>query len=80
MPPFSLSNRVALVTGSSTGLGKATAACLGKAGAKVALNYANNKARADVALAELRDAGITAELFQADVTKRSRDRPHDHGD
>ena len=68
MPPFSLANRVALVTGSSTGLGKATAACLGKAGAKVALNYANNRSRADTALAELREAGITAELFQADVT------------
>ena len=71
MPPFSLANRVALITGSSTGLGKATAACLGKAGAKVALNYANNKPRADVALAELRNAGITAELFQADVTNET---------
>ena len=68
MPPFTLANRVALVTGSSTGLGKATAACLGKAGAKVAVNYANNRSRADAALAELRGDGITAELFQADVT------------
>ena len=68
MPPFSLANRVALVTGSSTGLGKATAACLGQAGAKIAVNFANNRGRADKALAELRDAGITAELFQADVT------------
>jgi len=68
MPPFSLANRVALVTGSSTGLGKATAACLGQAGAQVALNYANNRARADAALAELREVGVTAELFQADVT------------
>ena len=67
-PPFSLTNQVALVTGSSTGLGKATAACLGRAGAKVALNYANNQARADAALAELHEAGITAELFRADVT------------
>lgn len=46
MSPFTLENRVALVTGSSTGLGKETAACLGRAGAKIAINYANNKKRA----------------------------------
>jgi 3-oxoacyl-[acyl-carrier protein] reductase len=65
---FSLAGRVALVTGSSTGLGKAMARCLGLAGAKVAVNYANSRSRADAALGELRAAGITAELFQADVT------------
>jgi 3-oxoacyl-[acyl-carrier protein] reductase len=68
---FSLAGRVALVTGSSTGLGKATAKCLGMAGAKVAVNYANSRARADETLAELRAAGINAELFQADVTSES---------
>ena len=68
---FSLAGRVALVTGSSTGLGKATARCLGMAGAKVAVNFSSSRARADETLAELRDAGITAELFQADVTSES---------
>jgi 3-oxoacyl-[acyl-carrier protein] reductase len=67
-PIFSLAGRVALVTGSSTGLGLATASCLGRAGAKVAVNYANNQARADRALAELEAAGVTARLFRADVT------------
>jgi 3-oxoacyl-[acyl-carrier protein] reductase len=66
-PCFSLAGRVALVTGSSTGLGKGIAACLGRAGAKVAVNYANNAARADQALGELRAAGVTAELFRANV-------------
>ena len=65
---YSLAGRVALVTGSSTGLGKATAKCLGLAGAKVAVNYANSRVRADETLAELRAAGVSAELFQADVT------------
>lgn len=65
---FSLTGRTALVTGSSTGLGLATAKCLGLAGAKVAINYANSKPRADEALAGLRSAGITAEVFPADVT------------
>ena len=69
MSPFTLENRVALVTGSSTGLGKETAACLGRAGAKVALNYANNKKRAESALAEFHAMGITAELFPANITQ-----------
>ena len=60
--PFSLAGRVALVTGSSTGLGKATARCLGRAGAKVAVNYANSASRGDATLAELRAEGIEAEI------------------
>jgi 3-oxoacyl-[acyl-carrier protein] reductase len=67
-PCFSLAGRVALVTGSTTGLGLAMAKCLGLAGAKVAINYANSKPRADAALAELTAAGITAGTFPADVT------------
>jgi len=67
-PPFSLAGRTALVTGSSTGLGLATARCLGLAGAKVAINYANSRPRADEALAGLLAAGITAAAFPADVT------------
>ncbi|NCY01910.1 MAG: SDR family oxidoreductase [Planctomycetia bacterium] len=66
--PFSLAGRVALVTGSSTGLGRATAKCLGLAGAKVAVNCANARARGEEAVAECRAAGIDAALFQADVT------------
>ena len=69
--PFSLAGRVALVTGSSTGLGKAMAKCLGLAGAKVAMNYANSQPRAEAALAELAAAGITAKLLQADVTSEA---------
>ena len=69
--PFSLAGRVALVTGSSTGLGKAMARCLGLAGAKVAMNYANSTARAEAALAELESAGVAAKLFRADVTSEA---------
>ncbi len=66
--PFSLAGRVALVTGSSTGLGKATARCLGRAGAKVAVNYANSASRGEATLADLRAEGIKAEIFRGDVT------------
>lgn len=64
---FDLTGRVALVTGSTTGLGKAMAIALGKAGAKVALNYANNQARAEKALAEFKAAGCEGALFRASV-------------
>ena len=67
-PPFSLAGRVALVTGSSTGLGLAMARCLGLAGARVAVNYANARPRAEKAVAGLRADGVDAELFQANVT------------
>jgi len=64
---FDLTGRVALVTGSTTGLGKAMAIALGKAGAKVALNYANNQARAEKALAEFKAAGCEGALFRGSV-------------
>ena len=64
---FSLSGHVALITGSSTGLGKGTAMVLGKAGAKIAVNYANNVARAEATLKELGDAGIECILTRANV-------------
>ena len=67
-PSFSLQNRVALVTGSSTGLGKAMARALGQAGAKVAINYQNNAARADATFAEFQAANIQSMLVRGDVT------------
>lgn len=65
MTPFSLAGRVALVTGSSTGLGKATARSLGLAGAKVVINYARNAARAEQTLKELQAEGIECQLLRA---------------
>ncbi len=65
---FSLKNRVAWVTGSSTGLGKAMAIEIGKAGAKVALNYANNDARAEATFAEFKAAGGEGILVKGDAT------------
>ena len=64
---FSLSGRTALVTGSSTGLGKGIAQAFGQAGAQVAINFYNNSKRAEKTAAELKEQGITCELFQANV-------------
>ena len=65
---FSLQGRVALVTGSSTGLGKAMAIALGRAGAKVAMNFQNNAVRAKRAFAEFEAAGCAGMMVRGDVT------------
>ncbi|MDP7267137.1 MAG: SDR family oxidoreductase [Pirellulales bacterium] len=65
---FSLDGHVALVTGSTTGLGKITAQHLATAGAKIVVNYANNKERAARAFDELQATGGQSMLVQADVT------------
>jgi 3-oxoacyl-[acyl-carrier protein] reductase len=64
---FSLQHRVALVTGSTTGLGKVMAHALGQAGAQVAVNFANDRKRAQKAFDEFRAAGHKGGLFQASV-------------
>ncbi|MCA9147742.1 MAG: SDR family oxidoreductase [Planctomycetales bacterium] len=69
---FSLEGHVALVTGSSTGLGKGIARVLGAAGAKVVLNYANNVARAEQAREELAAEQIDCLLHRADVTNEGQ--------
>jgi 3-oxoacyl-[acyl-carrier protein] reductase len=69
--PFSLAGRVALVTGSTTGLGKAMAIALGRAGAKVAINYQHNTARAEQAFAEFKAAGCDGLLVRGDVSSET---------
>jgi 3-oxoacyl-[acyl-carrier protein] reductase len=64
---FSLRGCVALVTGSTTGLGKAIAMAIGAAGARVAMNYANNSERAERAFAEFQSAGYEGKLFRANI-------------
>ncbi len=65
---FSLANHVALVTGSSTGLGKATAFALAKAGAAVAINYQRNQARAEKVFDEFDKQGLRGMLVRGDVS------------
>jgi NAD(P)-dependent dehydrogenase (short-subunit alcohol dehydrogenase family) len=62
-----LSGRVALVTGSSHGLGAAIAHSLGKRGAKVAVNYFASPDKAERVAHGIRVAGGEAEIFRADV-------------
>ena len=64
---FSLEGRTALVTGSTTGLGLAIAKSLGAAGAKVALNYFNDRDRGEAALAALLETGARGCLVRGSV-------------
>ncbi len=65
---LSLAGHVALVTGSSKGLGRAMALTLARAGAKVCVNYFNNAAKAEATLAELHAAGGVGILARGDVS------------
>ena len=69
--PFSLDGRVALVTGSSTGLGKAVAFSLARSGARVALNYFNNEERAAETLGEFQAEGLEGVMLRGDVSDES---------
>jgi NAD(P)-dependent dehydrogenase (short-subunit alcohol dehydrogenase family) len=60
-----LSNTSVLVTGASRGIGAAVACAMGKAGAKVALHYRDQRERATALAAQI---GPSAEVFQADLS------------
>ena len=68
---FSLKGKPALVTGSSTGLGKRMAVALGQAGARVAMNYFNNEERAAKTLSEFQKTGAEGAMIRANVTDES---------
>ena len=65
---FSLSKKVALVTGSSRGLGFGVARALGKSGARIVLNYLNDRETAEKAVQLLKTDRIHAMLVRADAS------------
>lgn len=65
--PYRLDGKVALVTGSSRGIGAAIAMELGRLGAKVVVNYANSVESAEKVVAEIKTLGSDAVAFKADV-------------
>jgi 3-oxoacyl-[acyl-carrier protein] reductase len=62
------SNKVALVTGGSRGIGRAIAVELGKRGATVVLSYAGNEAAAAETVKAIVDAGGKAKAVRFDVS------------
>jgi glucose 1-dehydrogenase len=74
MDPQKLKGQVALVTGADSGIGKAVAIAMGKAGAKVLVNFFRNQKSADEVVAEIKAAGGEACTHQADVSKEDEVR------
>ena len=64
-----LSEQVAIVTGASRGIGKATALALSAQGATVIVNYARSSDAADAVVAEITSAGGKAIAIGADVSQ-----------
>jgi NAD(P)-dependent dehydrogenase (short-subunit alcohol dehydrogenase family) len=62
--------KVALVTGGTSGIGKATAIAFAKAGAKVVLS-GRREAEGQAVVAEIKKAGGVAHFIQADVAKEA---------
>ncbi|MFD7438918.1 SDR family oxidoreductase [Streptomyces sp. NPDC059861] len=68
IPAQLLRGQKALVTGANSGIGKATAVALGRAGADVVVNYVAGPEEADKVVEEIASFGVRAAAYQADVS------------
>jgi len=66
---MSFVDKVAVVTGSSRGIGRAIALRLAEGGAKIVVNYKGNEAAANEVVERIRAAGSKAIAVQADVSQ-----------
>jgi 3-oxoacyl-[acyl-carrier protein] reductase len=69
-----LEGKIALVTGASRGIGKATALALSKEGAQVLVHYGRAAQEAEAVVAQIRAAGGRADAIAADLA--AADGPH----
>jgi 3-oxoacyl-[acyl-carrier protein] reductase len=69
---LALQDRIALVTGSSRGIGKAIALALAEAGADVAVNYHKQAIAAESVAAEIKKLGRRCITVQADVSESAQ--------
>jgi glucose 1-dehydrogenase len=67
-----LAGQKALVTGGSSGIGRAVAIALGGAGAEVVVNYRSGEEEAQEVVGAIKDKGSNAIALQADVAKEDQ--------
>lgn len=63
-----LDGKVALITGSSRGIGRAIAVAFAREGANIVVNYVRSKERAEKVVTEIRSFGVEAMAVRADVS------------
>jgi len=66
-----LKGQVALITGASSGIGRAAALAMAREGARIGVNYCKNQKGAEEAVEAIRQAGGEAIAIRADVRRRS---------
>ncbi len=66
-----MTNKIALITGGSRGLGKSTALALARQGVGVVITYHSQQAAAEAVVAEITALGQKAVALQLDVTQAS---------
>ncbi|MFF1871353.1 SDR family oxidoreductase [Streptomyces sp. CB03911] len=71
VPPI-LRGQKALVTGANSGIGKATAIGLGRAGADVVVNYVFGPETAEEVVEEIKSFGVRAYAHEADVSQEDQ--------
>jgi len=64
-----LKDKVVLITGSSSGIGKTTAIRFAKEGAKIVVNYRENKVGGEETINQIKKLGAEFLLVQADISK-----------
>ncbi|MFE3764176.1 SDR family oxidoreductase [Streptomyces sp. NPDC059104] len=72
IPAHLLKGQKALVTGANSGIGKATAIGLGKAGADVVVNYVADRESAEEVVREIASYGVRAAAYEADVSQEDQ--------
>jgi 3-oxoacyl-[acyl-carrier protein] reductase len=68
---MSLEGRVAIITGSGTGIGRAIAEVFAREGARVVVNYSRSREAAEEVVSGIRSKGGMAVAIAADVSKQS---------